>query len=168
MDRHALLNAVAELNVEPVGATAKGIKPIAIWEQELELRRAELAAREEERRREMDFRAAEVIRHEELQAAEIMRHEEIRAAEERRWTAEMQFREDEARRQQEFRLAELNYRQINREDEKSLISQTKKYGMALKNIFPSMPTDSAELPSYLENVDNIFALYEVPKNLRSH
>jgi hypothetical protein len=157
MDRHALLNAVAELNVEPVGATAKGIKPIAIWEQELELRRAELAAREEERRREMDFRAAEV-----------MRHEEIRAAEERRWTAEMQFREDEARRQQEFRLAELNYRQLNREDEKSLISQTKKYGMALKNIFPSMPTDSAELPSYLENVDNMFALYEVPKNLRSH
>ena len=31
-----------------------------------------------------------------------------------------------------------------------------------------MPIDSAELPSYLENVDNLFALYEVPRNLRSH
>ena len=38
----------------------------------------------------------------------------------------MQFREDEARRQQEFRLAELNYRQMNKDEEKSLLGQNKK------------------------------------------
>ena len=81
------------------------------------------------------------MRHEEIRQAEIMRQEEMRAADEMRWKTEMKFREDEACRQQEFRLAELNYRQLNREEEKSLLGQTKKYGMAIKNIFPSMPTD---------------------------
>jgi len=31
-----------------------------------------------------------------------------------------------------------------------------------------MPTECAELPLCLENVDNLFALYEVPRNLSSH
>jgi len=102
MYRQTLLNTVAEIKINPVAATAEFIKPTAIWEQELELRRVELMAKEEKQKTELEFRAAKVIR-----------HEEMRAAEEMRWKTEMQFREDEVRRQQEFRLAELNYRQMN-------------------------------------------------------
>jgi hypothetical protein len=40
--------------------------------------------------------------------------------------------------------------------------------MAIKNSFPSMPIESAELPSHLDNVDNLFALYGAPNNLKSH
>ena len=157
MDRTGLLNYVAELKMNPVGATAEVIKPTAVWEQELELRRSELRAKEEERKLEMEFRKAELkLREDEMKS----REDDARKQQE--------FREEEARRQQEFRLAELNHRKQIRDDEKSLLSQTKKYGMAIKNIFPSMPTESAELPSYLDNVDNLFALYEVPNNLRSH
>ena len=50
MDRQALLNVAADLKLNPVDATAEIIKPMAIWEQELELRRAELLAKEEDPR----------------------------------------------------------------------------------------------------------------------
>jgi hypothetical protein len=80
----------------------------------------------------------------------------------------MQFRDAKARREKGFRLTELEYQKKNREEENSLLGQTNKYGMAIENIFPSMPTDSAELPSNLDNVDNLFALYEVSNNLKSH
>jgi len=43
-----------------------------------------------------------------------------------RWKTEMQFREEEACRQQEFQLAELTYRQMNKDEEKSLLGQIKK------------------------------------------
>jgi len=48
MDRQTLLNTAAEIKINPVGATAEFIKPIAIWEQKFELRRVELMAKEEE------------------------------------------------------------------------------------------------------------------------
>ena len=70
MDRQAQLNNAAELKLNPVGATTGFIKPAAIWEEELELRRAELLAKEEERKMEAEFRAAEIMRHEEMRAAE--------------------------------------------------------------------------------------------------
>jgi hypothetical protein len=53
------------------------------------------------------------------------------------------------------------------EEEESLVNRTKKYAEAIKNIFPQMPNDSAELPSYLHSVDNLFDLYDVPNDLRS-
>jgi hypothetical protein len=85
MDRTALLNAAAELKLNPgiavTGASAEVAKPVSIWEQELELRRAELKAREEERKAEMEFRAAEARRQGEEREAEARRYEEQRRAE---------------------------------------------------------------------------------------
>jgi hypothetical protein len=40
----------------------------------------------------------------------------------------LEFREAEARRQQEFRMAELDYRRKERDDKKSLLGQTEKFG----------------------------------------
>lgn len=164
MDRAGLLNAVAELKLNPLGATGGAEKPPAIWEQELAFRR-EQAAREEARwQAEMEFRqkemevreiAARVEREQREIAARAEREQAAR--EEDRWRREMEFREAEARRQ-EIR---------EREAESSLIGRTTKFANAIKNIFPSMPADSAELPSYLENVDNLFQLYDVPTDLKS-
>ena len=99
MDRPGLVNAVAELKMNPVGATAEVIKPTVVWEQELELRRSELRAKEEERKLEMEFRKAELS----FRDAKSKRQEEERKLDRDFREAEMKFREDEARRQQEFR-----------------------------------------------------------------
>jgi hypothetical protein len=141
---------------------------------ELKAREAELKAREDERKADLEFRAAEARRQEEVhkaqieyQAAEAIRYEASMRTQEERWKAEVDFREAEAGRQQQARLAELDFRSSQREDEKTLLGRTQKYTAAIKNVFPSMPADSAELPSYLDNVDNLFQLYEVPRDLRS-
>jgi hypothetical protein len=79
---------------------------------------------------------------------------------------EIRWQEERALRQQELamRREEIACRKA---DEKSLIARTKMYSEAIKNIFPVLPQDSAELPMYLDNVDNLFEMYEVPTDLRS-
>jgi hypothetical protein len=37
----------------------------------------------------------------------------------------------------------------------------------MKSIFPLMPKDSAELPAYFDSVENLFKLYQVPKEIQS-
>ena len=140
MDRSQLLNAAAEHKAK-TGATASASiaeRELYLREQELMLRQAEAAAREDDRKRE-----------------------------EARWHAEMQFREAEAQRQHDYRRQDREWRERERDDGKSLLNQTKKFAQAIKDIFPSMPSDSAELPSYLNNVENLFQLYEVPDELKS-
>ena len=99
--------------------------------------------------------------------AEAAAREKAEAREEARWNAEMKFREVEAQRQHEYRKQDREWREKEHEEGKSLLNQTKKFAQAIKDIFPSMPTDSAELPSYLNNVENLFKLYEVPNELKS-
>ena len=47
------------------------------------------------------------------------------------------------------------------------MGHTRKFAEAIKHVFPSMPTDNAELPCYFETVDDLFKLYDIPNELHS-
>jgi hypothetical protein len=115
----------------------------------LALREAELMQREKDR--ELELRRVQETR---------ALHEEAHFREEERWKAEMAIRERELD-------LHLRAEETRRNDDRSLLGRTKKFSEAVKNIFPSMPTNSAELPSYFDSVDNLFSLYEVPADIQS-
>ena len=84
--------------------------------------------------------------------------------------AEAQWKEEMALRRAEFDAREADRVSREREkkaDDETLVNRTKKYSDAIKNTFPVLPFDSAELPIYLDNVDHLFDMYEVPADLRS-
>ena len=76
-------------------------------------------------------------------------------------------------KQKELELRELEMDRQRRKDEaeqkrkESLASQTKFYGDALKYSLPKMSGDVCEYASYFQAVENIFAMYEVPRYLQS-
>jgi len=79
---------------------------------------------------------------------------------------ERRFEEDlELRRQESDRLRARDALQAERDQ--SLASQTKRYGDILKHVLPRMPTNQADLVSWWDTCERIWALYEVPTNLRS-
>jgi len=53
------------------------------------------------------------------------------------------------------------------ERETSLASQTKRYGDILKHVLPRMPRDPGELINFFDTCKNLWALYEVPNELRA-
>ena len=140
MDRTQMLDAVAKLRHPPVVVTpaVAAAKPVdasdlfnllrlehETWEKRFaaERERAELVERARRDEREADRRRVED-----------------------RWQQEMSAREKEYQlhsRVQEAKLAEEN----------SLLGRTKKFSTAIKDVFPLMPKDSAELPTYFESID---------------
>ena len=44
---------------------------------------------------------------------------------------------------------------------------TNRYGDTLKYVLLRMSSESAELPAYFATVENVFAVYEVPNNLKA-
>ena len=78
-----------------------------------------------------------------------------------------------ARRERELRIREQELARLQKKDveEKSrrdtLAAQTKFYGDALKHSLPKMTDDPGELPAYFRAAENLFSLYEVPKNIQS-
>ena len=131
-------------------------RELALREREIQLREAEMRLRAEEKKKEEERRLQEL----QLRAEEKQREQEAKQREEERWRIEMQFREQELemqKRAQEARIAE----------DKSLIGRTRKYAEVIKNVFPPMPKESAELPAFFDSVENIFSLYQVPADLRS-
>jgi len=51
--------------------------------------------------------------------------------------------------------------------EETLACWTKRFGDTLRHIVPKMPTDVGQFPQYIENVEHLFDIYEVPADLRS-
>ena len=49
----------------------------------------------------------------------------------------------------------------------ALTSITKRYSDTLKYVLPRMPSESTELLAYFDRVENVFAVYEVPNNLKA-
>lgn len=49
-----------------------------------------------------------------------------------------------------------------------MLGRTKKFATAIKDVFPLMPKDSAELPTYFESIDSIFTMYRVPDDIKSN
>jgi hypothetical protein len=108
----------------------------------LEIWQRELSLREQE----LEFRRSE--------------SEAQRAEAESRWRAEMVLKERELEIHSRMEAAKLA-------EEKSLLGRTQKFAAAIKNIFPAMPRDSAELPSYFDSIENLFKLYDVPTDIQS-
>ena len=86
---------------------------------------------------------------------------------------ELDLRKMELDRQREKDKKEEERERQKKKDEEekarreSLAGQTRFYGEALKHSLPKMPTDPVEFSSYFRAVENLFTLYEVPKNLQS-
>ena len=189
-ERPALLEAMAKVLTEGDGAAA-GKPELSLVERELKLRERELQMRLEERKiaetrwqaEETRRQEEEKRRREEASAAEMRWKEEMRRQERREADRkeELKLKQQELERQERMEAArkeELKLRQQELErqermeaakwrDEKSLVGRTKKFADAIKDILPSMPTESAELPSFFDSVENLFVLYEIPIDLRS-
>ena len=117
---------------------------MSIWEREIELREKELKLREwEVRQRE--------IREEKYRAEELARADKYRSE-------ELDIRRRELQRQE-------NADKFKAAEDKSLLTRTKKFAEALKNVFPNMPRESAELPTFFDTVENLFKVYDVPNDL---
>lgn len=140
----------ADANVVAGGSgDVEVMKPISIWERELALREMEFKFRLEERERAEKERAAE----RDLRLLEMERAEKYRAE------------EREVRKMEYERLARLD--KLKESEGESIIGRTRKYAEAIKNVFPNMPNESAELPSYFDAVENLFKIYAVPNDLKA-
>ena len=49
----------------------------------------------------------------------------------------------------------------------ALTRTPKRYGDTLKYVLPRMPSERAELPAYIDTVENVYTVYEVPNNLKT-
>lgn len=178
MDRETLLNRVATSMRAPAATavTPEVVKSTDMWQRELALREQELLLRREElereeTRRQEEFAREELRRKEELEREEVLRKEELARREEEKERADAMFRENEKRWhvEMELRKKEFEFREHceaeRRAAEHSLVGKTKKFADAVKQIFPRMPYNSAELPSYFESIENLFHMYDVPADI---
>jgi hypothetical protein len=195
MERPELLETVAQEMVKPrPEPRTQGVEALEIMmrlmreerenerrarkeerEDEMRLRREEREADErkreaEEERRRAERELEESRRKDEREAKEKIRREQWeedrrqrtaeREAEERKWVEEMTLKKQELGMQEQREAARA-------ESDNSLIGRTKKFADAIRNVFPEMPTESAELPAFFDSVENLFELYGVPADLRS-
>ena len=170
MDRPTMLQVMAEHRVAETAATASSVRletafdELERWKVEMMFREKEMMAKLElererlrfemesrERDRQLEFESRERDRQLELECRERERKAE-RDQQEAHWLAEMERRDQWEKHRQE--------------DDHSLANQIKKYSDIMKNVFPSMPFESAELPNYLDEIDSLFQSYEVPDNIR--
>ena len=165
------------------------LKELALKEKEFEerIRREEIERQEKLRREEMEreerLRREEIEREEKLRREEIEREEKLREREERLRREEIEREEKERERELKLRELALKERemeerkvlkerelllQMERENaNKSVVHRAKLFGDAMKNSIVRMPIDVVELGSYFKDVEQLFASFEVPEDLRA-
>jgi len=152
LSRIELMDAVAELYVLPtdeVAAAVPSTDPLTSSNRELELRERELALRE----------------------LDIKERQEERLAQERQWEAERLVQQ--RRWEEEMNLRRAVYERLQMIDaekakqEGSLAARTKKFADSVKHVFVKMSDDPAELPMFFAGVDNLYKMYEIPKDLQA-
>ena len=106
---------------------------------------------------------------EENVAREEERHRKAASADEHeRWRREEMARWDREYGMKEQKIANAALREATAlQRNAALISTTKRYGDTLTYVLPRMPSKSAELPTYFNTVENVFAVYEVLNNLKA-
>ena len=97
--------------------------------------------------RERELREQAAAREQELE----LRRAELRMSEQRA-VDELEFRRAEAER---LRARD----EQNAERERSMASQTKKFGDILKHVLPRMPADPGELMTFWDTVENLWSVY---------
>ena len=130
---------------------------------ELELRRRELWLREREFGRQKEKDEAE----RKERAAEKKAERELRRMEFDLRKMELDRQKEKDKKEEEQRERQKKKDDKEKARRESLVGQTRFYGDALKHSLPKMPVDPVEFPSYFRAVENLFTLYEVPKNLQS-
>jgi len=171
-------------------------RELEMRERELRLREAEIQAQKQQREVELQaqkqqrddeikLRMAELDvqkkQHEaELEAQKKQREDEIKLKmaelEAQRWQreTEMELRKAELRaneqrfaEEQAFRVRQDTRRIAKDEQEQSLTARVKKFSECLKNVLPRMPTDPGEMISFWDTCDNMWKMYEVPKEIQA-
>ena len=106
------------------------------------------------------------LRNVEIQAQlEIQRIQaEMADREQRTRLEELKIKGETEREALDVKRAEHDY-QHNKDE--SLAARTKRYGDIMKNVIPRMPTETTEIPSFFDNVENIFEVYDVPEDLQA-
>ena len=159
-------------------AAKREAESVKLRQRELELREREAqeaARRETENAKLREHETQETARREAESAKLCQRELDLRERElheaaklrdsdkadaEARWKAEFELRKAELDRQKAVDAAK-------HKEENSLVGRTRKFAEAIKHVFPAMPSDNAELPSFFETVDNLFKLYDIPVELHS-
>lgn len=159
LNRTELMDAVAELYVVPtdeVAAAVPSIDPLTSLNRELELRERELALRELEIKERQEERLAQERRWE----AERLAQNAERLVQQRRWEEEMNLRRAEYERLQMIDAEKAK-------QESSLAARTKKFADSVKHVFVKMSDDPAELPMFFAGVENLYKMYEIPRDLQA-
>jgi len=170
MDRGALKETVAKQKLQGPAEPSSLERELAVrrpeLEFELELRKLEKMERDKDRDR----------------AAEIERFEREKAAEMEKMRLEMEH---------EFKMKQLEMSRVGSDDgeeviegeagedgerpvrmraprwKETLAGRTKRFDDTVRHVLPTMPTDVGQIPQYFENIEHLFAIYEVPADLRS-
>jgi hypothetical protein len=88
----------------------------------------------------------------------IRQHEQER--EDKRWRVLVEWKRDELARQRRMDEARL-------QEDRSLVSRTRKFADDIKHVFLIVPTENAELPAFFDSVENLIKLFEIPADLKS-
>src|SRR6218665_3068103 len=118
----------------------------------------------------------QMMRQEQMEKKERMRKEQMEMEEKQmeidermrkeqmEWQKEMLSRQ--AQGQEMVRDEAVKESERKMKEEESSGSKIKKFGDILKNVLPNMPSEDVELPLYLESVESLFNLYQVPDDLK--
>ena len=136
---------------------------------EREEKQKEMMMEREEKQKEMmmerEEKQKEMLRKEQIEREEKqMEREEKMRREQMEWQKEMLKRQCQG--QEMVRDEAVKERERKTKEEESSGTKIKKFGDILKNVLPKMPTEDVELPLYLESVESMFALYQVPDDLK--
>jgi len=192
-EREDLLNMMAEimLQPQPVAAISEPTpaetfdmrrRELELKEKELdiqlEMHRQQLQAERQKQAEQTELQRQQLEVERQQQAALLQQQAAQQVAQREQYEQELELRKAEIRLQEQRAAEELRIRreEIDRlrlrdeqqaERENSLASQTKRYGDILKHVLPRMPSDPGELINFFDTCENLWALYQVPIELRA-
>src|SRR6218665_1282714 len=132
-------------------------------EREEKMRKEKMEMEEKQMEREENMRREQMEMEEKMRREQMEREERMRK-EQMEWQKEMLNRQSQ--NQETIRDEAVKERERKMKEEESSGSKIKKFGDILKNVLPNMPSEDVELPLYLESVESLFNLYQVPDDLK--
>jgi len=169
LDRERLMQSVAELHAvqadkgdaEEPGMAGAGISTAdAIAAKELELREREMLLRERELQVHQQRWEQERLAQQQRWEEERLVQQAERLDQQRRWEAEMELKRAEYERLQRIDAE-------RKAQESSLAARTKKFADSIKHVFVKMSDDPIELPMFFASVENLYRMYEIPRDLQA-
>ena len=79
---------------------------------------------------------------------------------------QMQLQQEQMKMQMQMHQEQIKVQQMRAEKEESMLAKTKRYGQAVQYALTKMPLEPGELPPWFDLVENVFATYGVPNELK--